>query len=113
MIKAIYLQLGATMLMVLIAGLSVGTRGAISAGLAGIACILPSAWFALRLKAVSKRPGVSLPAHFFIGEFIKVAATIGLLTIAMKIYPDMHWPSLLIGMAVVLQVSFFAFWKKS
>lgn len=113
MIKAIYLQLGATILTMVIAGLLVGTRGAISAGLAGLACVLPSAWFALRLKAVSKRPGASLPAQFFIGEFIKVAATIGLLAIAVKAYPDMHWPSLLIGMAVVLQASFFAFWKKS
>lgn len=113
MLRAVYLQIGAAVLTMLIVGLFVGTRGAISAGLAGVSCILPNAWFALRLKTMSKRPGNSIPAQFFIGELIKVVATIGLLAIAIKIYPEMHWPSLLIGIIVILQVSFFAFWKKS
>jgi len=114
MIKAIYLQIGATVIAVLILGMVAGTRGAISASLGGIACILPNALFALRLRAVAKRAGAgSHVANFFVGEFIKVAATIGLLAVAIRLYPDMHWPGLLLGMAVALQASFFAFWKKS
>lgn len=114
MITAVYLQIGATAMAVLILGLLVGAQGAISASLGGIACILPNAWFALRLGVVAKGDKApSYAANFFIGEFIKIAATIGLLTIAIKAYPGMHWPSLLIGMAVALHASFFAFWKKS
>jgi ATP synthase protein I len=113
MMKAIYLQIGATLLCALLAGLVAGVRGAVSASLGGLACLLPATWFALRLRAAGRRPGGALPTQFFIGEFIKVAATVGLLAIAIKAYPEMHWPSLLIGMAVVLQASFFAFWKKS
>lgn len=113
MIRAIYLQIGATLIAVLVFGVLVGTHGAISAGLGGLACILPNAWFALRLSALAKTGKASVAANFFIGEFIKVAATIGLLAAAAKLYPGVHWPGLLIGMAVALQASFVAFWKKS
>lgn len=114
MIKAIYLQIGAAVVTVLVLSLIVGKEGAISASMGGGACILPNALFALRLGLLSKHAEASsLAVNFFVGEFIKVAATIGLLVIAIKTYPAMHWPSLLIGMAVALQASFFAFWKKS
>lgn len=112
MIRAVFLQIGATVLAALGFGVLVGTQGAISAGLGGLACVLPNAWFALRLRAVSKR-GDASPANFFIGEFIKIAATIGLLAIAIKAYPPMHWPGLISGMVIALQASFIAFWKKS
>lgn len=114
MFTAVYLQVGATVIAVLILGAVVGMQGAISAGLGGLACLLPNAWFALRLTTLAKKgEDVSHAASFFIGEFIKVAATVGLLAIAIKAYPDLHWPGLLIGMALALQASFFAIWKKS
>ncbi len=62
---------------------------------------------------VNNRPGASYAANFFIGEFLKIAATIGILAIAITGYPGMHWPSLLIGLAIVLHAGFLAFWKKS
>lgn len=114
MLRAVYLQVGVTAIAVLIMGMVAGPRGAISAGLGGLACALPNAWFALRLSALAKREGdVSHAASFFVGELIKVAATVGLLAVAVKLYPDLHWPGMLIGMAVALQASFIAFWKKS
>lgn len=113
MIKAVLLQIGATVIAVMTLGIIVGEQGAVSAALGGIACILPNGWFAWRLKALARKAEASHAASFFIGEFIKVAATIGLLAIAIKLYPSMHWPSLLIGMVVALQASFIAFWKKS
>ncbi len=61
---------------------------------------------------VTNRPDASFAANFFIGEFLKIAATIGFLAIAVKGYPEMHWPSLLIGFAIVLHAGFIAFWKK-
>jgi ATP synthase protein I len=112
--KVICLQLGATAFTVLMAGLLVGTRGAVSAGLAGMALILPNFWFALRLKAAAANgKGLPLAARFFIGEFIKVAASVGLLFIVVKTCPNLHWPSLLVGVIAVSQANFLAFWKKS
>ncbi len=82
--------------------------------MAALASILPNLFFAIRLKIVSVRDeGASYAANFFIGEFLKIAATIGLLAIAIKGYPEMHWPSLLIGLAIVLHAGFLAFWKKN
>ncbi len=113
MFRAILLQVGATLITAVLAGLLVGTRGAVSAVLGGAACTLPNFLFALRLRSVHNRPGASYPANFFLGEFVKIAATIGLLAVAVMGYADLHWPSLLIGLAVALQASFLAFWKKS
>ncbi|UCV15044.1 ATP synthase subunit I [Quatrionicoccus australiensis] len=112
MYKAIYLQFGAAVITAIGAGLIVGTRGLVSVGLAAIACILPNLFFAVRLTMLSNRPGNIYAANFFIGEFLKIGATIGLLAIAIKGYPEMHWPSLLIGFAIVLHAGFIAFWKK-
>jgi ATP synthase protein I len=113
MYRAIFLQLGAALITALGAGAIVGTRGLVSVGIAAVAALLPNLLFAIRLSMVNQRPGASYAANFFIGEFLKIAATIGILAIAIKGYPEMHWPSLLIGLAVVLHAGFLAFWKKS
>ncbi|GHT93808.1 hypothetical protein AGMMS49545_13910 [Betaproteobacteria bacterium] len=117
MTRTIYLQLAAALLAICLAALFAGTHGAVSAALASVACILPCTWFALRLSKLAKQPGaVPAPhyaAQFFVGEFVKIAATVLLLMIAVKTYRDMHWPSLLLSMVLVLQASFLAFWKKS
>ena len=113
MFRAILWQVGAVMIAAVAAGLFAGTRGAVSAALGGAACTLPNFLFALRLKLVASRPGASYPANFFLGEFVKIAATIGLLVCVVKVYPDLHWPSLLIGLGLALQAGFLAFWKKS
>ena len=113
MYRAIFLQFGAALITALGAGAIVGTRGLVSVGIAAVAALLPNLLFAIRLVMVNNRPGASYAANFFIGEFLKIGATIGLLAIAVKGYPEMHWPSLLIGLAVVLHAGFIAFWKKS
>ena len=113
MFKAIYLQFGAAVITAIGAGAIVGTRGVVSVGLAALAGILPNLFFAIRLMMMADRPGASYATNFFIGEFLKIGATIGLLAIAIKGYPAMHWPSLLIGLAIVLHAGFLAFWKKS
>jgi ATP synthase protein I len=113
MFRAILLQVGSTIITALAAGLIAGTRGAVSAALGGVACTLPNFLFALRLKFVANRPGASYPANFFLGEFVKIALTIGLLVIVVRGYADLHWPSMLIGLGLALQAGFLAFWKKS
>ena len=112
MYRAIFLQFGAALITALGAGAIVGFRGLVSVGFAAVAAILPNLFFAIRLSMVNNRPGASYAANFFIGEFLKIAATIGILAIAIKGYPEMHWPSLLIGFAIVLHAGFIAFWKK-
>lgn len=112
MFKAILLQFGAAVITAFGAGAIVGTRGLVSVGFAAIAAIVPNLLFAIRLSVVNNRSGASYAANFFIGEFLKIAATIGILAIAIKGYPEMHWPSMLVGLAVALHAGFLAFWKK-
>ncbi|MCE1238858.1 MAG: ATP synthase subunit I [Azonexaceae bacterium] len=113
MFKAIYLQCGAAAITAIVAGAMIGIRGFVSVGVAALAAILPNLFFAIRLTMLKARPDASYAANFFIGEFLKIAATVGILAIAIKGYPEMHWPSLLIGLAIVLHAGFLAFWKKS
>ena len=113
MFKAVLIQAGASFIVAVIAGVLVGVPGAISAALGGAASTLPNFLFALRLKAAARRPGASYALNFFLGEFVKVAATVGLLVVAVKTYGEVHWPSLLIGLAVALQAGFLAFWTRS
>jgi len=113
MFRAILLQIAAVIITAVAAGFFAGTRGAVSAALGGIACALPNFLFALRLKFVANRPGASYPVNFFLGEFVKIAATIALLVFVVREYSDLHWPSMLIGLVLALQAGFLAFWKKS
>jgi len=113
MFRAIILQVGVTIITALAAGLFAGTQGAVSAALGGAVCILPNFLFALRLKFVANSPGASYSAHFLVGEFAKIAATVGLLVLVVTKYADLHGPSMLIGLGLALQAGFLAFWKKS
>ena len=113
MLKAVYLQIGATILASLIAGLVMGLPGALSAALGGAACILPNLLFALRLYAVSKRPDASYVLEFFVGELFKIALTVGLLATVRLVYPDVHWLTLFIGFVVALKANLFAFLVKT
>ena len=61
-------------------------------------------------KEVGNKIGLHLRAA---GEFVKIAATIGLLVFSVRGYSDLHWPSMLIGLGLALQAGFLAFWKKS
>ena len=113
MLKAVYLQIGATILASLIAGLVMGLPGALSAALGGAACVLPNLLFALRLSAVAKRPDASYPLEFFVGEFVKIASTVGLLATVRLVYPDVHWLALFLGFVVALKANLFAFLVKT
>ena len=93
--------------------MAVGERGAISAALGGAASALPTFLFAVRLKSIAGKPGASYATNFFLGEFIKVLMIIGLLALITKIYADLHWPSMLVGLGLALQATLLAFWKKS
>lgn len=113
MFKAVFLQIGATIVAVLVSALLFGVRGATSAALGGAACFLPNLLFALRLYAVSKRPDASYPTAFLVGEAVKIASTVGLLAAVRLVYEDVHWLALFIGLVVTLKANLFAFLVKT
>jgi len=112
MLNVIRWQFAAALIAVCIGALLAGIQGALSAALAALATIVPSCWFAARLT-LSAQQGKISPVAFLLGEFIKVAATISLLVLIVRLWSGIHWPALLLGMAMVLQANFLAFWKKT
>lgn len=113
MFRMVLLQFGATIAATAIAAVFFGLRGGVSAALGGLACVVPSALFALRLYLLSKRPGVPQVTAFFIGEFVKIASIIGLLVLIRFAYEDVHWGALLIGLILALKANLFAFLVKT
>jgi ATP synthase protein I len=111
MFKAVLLQLAMTLVVAGLAGLWVGTRGAVSAVLGGAAYLLPNLLFVVRLRATATS-GQASAATFFVGELVKIAATIGIL-VAAQAYYDVHWLALLIGLFVALKANLFAFLLKT
>lgn len=110
---AVFLQIAITIAAAVAAGWVVGLQGAVSAAAGGLAYAVPSLLFVWRLKVGAGRPGLASSATFFIGEFVKIALTIILLLVAVKSYAELHWPSFLLGLGLVLQAGLLAFWKKS
>ena len=113
MLKAVILQVVATLIAVLLAGALFGVPGAISAAGAGVACVLPSWLFDMRLSAMARRTGTASVTAFVAGEFIKVASIVGLLVLVWAVYPDLHWGGMLIGLILALKANLFAFLVKT
>ncbi|MGD9870038.1 MAG: ATP synthase subunit I [Thauera sp.] len=113
MLKAVILQLVATLAAVLLAGALFGVRGAVSAAGAGMACVLPSWMFAMRLAAITRKTGTATVTAFVAGEFIKIASIVGLLALVWALYPDLHWGGMLIGLILALKANLFAFLVKT
>jgi ATP synthase protein I len=112
MFKMVFLQFGATLVATAISAVFFGVHGALSAGLAGLACVVPNALFALRLTIVSRRSGAPPVTAFFVGELIKLAAIVGLLVLVQALYDDLHWGAMLIGLILTLKANLFAFLVK-
>ena len=89
MFRTVLLQLVATLVAAGLAGLWVGTRGAVSTVLGGAAYLLPNLLFVVRLRVVANR-GQASAATFFVGELVKIVSTIGILAAAQRYY-DVHW----------------------
>ncbi len=106
MFRAVLHQSVATLVVAGLAWLWVGKHGAVSAGLGGAAIVIPNLFFALSLWAAAKSGRASV-GRFFVGEFIKVAATLALLVIVAGAYRDLHWLALLAGMFVALKANLF------
>ena len=106
MFRAVFHQGVATLIAVGLAWFWVGQDGAVSAGLGGAAIVVPNLFFALSLWAAA-RSGRASVGRFFVGEFIKVAATLALLVIVAGAYRNLYWPALLAGLFVALKANLF------
>ena len=113
MLKAVILQLIATLVAAALSGALFGVSGAISAAGAGLACVLPSGLFALRLAAMTRRTGTASVTAFVAGEFLKIASIVGLLVLVWAVYPDLHWGGILVGLILALKANLFAFLVKT
>ena len=103
MLRLILAQLAVTMTMALIAALIGGQHAGLSAFLGGACCVLPNGLFALRLHFGALRPGTLSPMTFFIGEFIKIAMTVGILFLVVWLYRDVNWLALIVAFIVALK----------
>ena len=114
MFRVIRLQLIAIIIAVLLAGLLAGGRGSISAAIGGGAVVLPNFLFALKLMSASAgRASVATAATFIVYEVLKRALTLIMLAVAIVLYADLSWPSMLLSMAITLQVNFLAMAKRT
>ena len=106
MFRAVFHQSVATLIAAVLAGIFAGWHGAASAGLGGAAIVVPNLMFALSLWAAAKSGRASV-ARFFVGEMIKVAATLALLAIVAGAYRELNWLALLAGLFLALKANLF------
>jgi ATP synthase protein I len=103
MLRLVSLQLLATIVAGVIAGLLGGWNAMLSAVLGGICCVVPNGIMAFRLFASSQKVGGANPVTFFIWEFVKIALTLALLFLTARLYHDLNWLALLCGFIVALK----------
>ncbi len=103
MLRVILLQLAATIVTSMVAGLLGGVPALLSALLGGLCCVVPNSLFALRLFAEAQKPHGANPMSFFIGEFIKIALTVALLDAIGWLYHGLNWLALIAGFIVALK----------
>ena len=76
--------------------------------LGGAAATIPNALFALRLAIHKGKPAESYPVVFFLGEFVKIGLTLGLLALIIHRYADIRWLAMIVGLIVALKAPLFA-----
>ena len=104
--KIVLLQIVATIGVAVFSALLGGESAALSAFLAGLACLVPNALFALNLSVLVKLSPTYSPLFFFIGEFVKIIAIALLLCLIVMLYEDLIWPAMIASVIVVLNCSF-------
>jgi ATP synthase protein I len=108
MLKAVLLQATMILLVAALAAAVGGAHAAWSAAFGGLACVIPNASFALRLSMARRRGGVTVHG-LFIGEFVKVAATVLLIVAVAHFYRDLNWLAFIVGCIATLKSYFLMF----
>jgi len=111
MYKVVLLQFVGVLSAAGLVSIWLGQRGAVSVLLGGVAYTAPNLFFVMRLSASAARKRANA-ATFFVGELVKVLATIALLVTAQRLYP-VQWLALLVGLFVALKANLFAFLLKN
>ncbi len=109
MVKAVLLQVTMTLVVSALAALVGGANAALSAMLGGLACVVPSALFAVRLAIDLRRPGGATVSGFFIGEFAKLVLTVLMLCAIGVADPDLNWLAMIVGFIAALKSYFLMF----
>jgi len=76
--------------------------------LGGAAATIPNALFALRLAINKGKSPESYPVVFFLGEFVKIGVTLGLLAWVVHSHDQVKWLALILGLIVALKAPLFA-----
>ncbi|CAN5289880.1 hypothetical protein BH11PSE11_BH11PSE11_08240 [soil metagenome] len=107
LLRVIGLQVGATLLVVLILWYAKGKLEALSALLGGVIAFVPASLYALRIQVSSTDPKVLLKAHFR-AEAFKNAATIVLFGVTFLLFKDVNALWLFIAYGVTLSMYWLA-----
>jgi ATP synthase protein I len=94
-----------------LASIWLGQRGALSVLMGGVAYAIPNLFFVTKLSVSVARKRANA-AIFFVGELVKVLATIVFLVVVQRLYP-VHWLALLAGLFVALKANLFALLLKN
>ena len=108
MLIAIVLQCVSVIVLSLVVGLALDWSSAASVAIGGAVATIPNGLFALRLSMNRGRPPETYPVVFFLGEFVKIGLTIGLLAIVVRYGEGVRWMWLIIGLIVALQMPLFS-----
>ena len=111
MLKALALQVTLVLVAAAATWLWLGASGALSVVLGGSAYLVPNAVFVIRLR-LSTASGQASAVTFFVGELLKVLATVTLLAVAQSWF-DVNWLAMLLGLFVALKANLFAFLLKT
>lgn len=111
MLHIILSQLAVMVVAACIAGLLGSVSALLSALLGGICCIVPNGLFALRLHASTRKPDGAGPMTFFFGEFIKIAVTLALMGVVVRLYHDVNWLAFVLSFIVVLKSYLFLLFR--
>ncbi len=104
LIRSVWVQGVAMLVVALGAGLLGGGDAALSALIGAAAVTLPSVLFALRLAFSVIGFGRAGAGTFFLGEFLKLGATAALLVLGVQFASDvLVWPALIVGLIVALK----------
>lgn len=112
MFKAILLQAAMVLVAAVIAAAFFGMRSAASLLIGGGAYLVPNLLFVVRLQAAAIS-GRANAASFFVGELVKVVATVGMLVGAQMMVPDLQWIALVVGLFVALKANLLALLLKN
>jgi ATP synthase protein I len=115
MLRIVVVQVMALLVVAAASGAMGGSHAGLTALLGGLAVALPNGLFALNFALLAARSASPAGARgagaassnvllLLLGEFVKVALTVGLLVVVVCVYRDVVWPVLIVSVGAVLLI---------